>query len=1046
MPENDFRLQLSADLSQMERGLAQITNQLAGVVGGLQQMDSATKKTEQGAKAAGESQKKMGFSLNQTRYALYDVSRTMAVAGAAMLAFALAPSKVAINFEREFANVARTVTGAGGDVKQALIDLSTELPTSFQNLTEIATLGGQLGIAKDGIVQFTDTVAKLTATTNLSAEVAGTALGRFLSFGLITTDQFGNLASAILKVGVNSVATETQIVGIATGIAGIGKVAGLSASTLVGYAGALASVGIQQYAARGTTQRFLTDIQKAASQGGPALQTFAKISGYSADQIKKSFGTSQFSPIFESLIRNLGDTSRTGKDLNTTLGEIGINSVIDRRTLLQLSAAPETVAQAFRDASSGIKDSSTLNQQYGKIAETTASKITRLGNSIQAFLNSVGSSTAGPLGDFVDGLLNATKAVTDFINTPFGQGVAVLATGFALISGIILILGGTVARGTASFIGLITAMRGLQIETGSSVGLLATLNTELAATGVAGNIAAKGITAAGYAAKAFGAVGLAAGIVVGASEAAGALDGMLDNVRGWSNDLQSLIRRTTDKTQNLYDGLFPGSGSTLQSSNKLDDFTRGLDRFFANANFGTAGARQIKLLDDSLTDLANGGKIDQLKSALQQIEKSSGLSFRDDGLMKNFPALSAALKDAGISVRGTGDSMQVYAKKTDEAKKANDALAESLGTTSSFAEQLTQVTGLDDKGMQKYIENYQKSVSALTDFNNIVKQVQDGLSASADAQAAASDGALQAKDIYDGQSVSLDQFTAQLQANNTAQAQWAANLVQISAQYGPAAAQPFIDAGYTAVNASILQQLVNASPAQAQAYIDAQVQAAQLASAATASALLASGFLMTDAGGQIGADTAKKLADGITLGLPVEQLMASLNIRLSNNQLEPKVNVDPAWSALNGFYNTWNGKQINFNVTASGTGVAAARASGFRGFATGGHVIGPGTGTSDSINARLSNGEYVVRASVVRSLGVGFFNNLNQGRSTVPGRYADGGPVAASAGMGVTELGPKSLGILRQAVASEMSVYLGDEQIARAANRGNAKLNGRGSR
>ena len=40
-----------------------------------------------------------------------------------------------------------------------------------------------------------------------------------------------------------------------------------------------------------------------------------------------------------------------------------------------------------------------------------------------------------------------------------------------------------------------------------------------------------------------------------------------------------------------------------------------------------------------------------------------------------------------------------------------------------------------------------------------------------------------------------------------------------------------------------------------------------------------------------------------------------------------------------------------------------------QGFATGGLIRGPGTGTSDSIPALLSNGEYVIRAAAVRKLG-----------------------------------------------------------------------------
>ena len=59
--------------------------------------------------------------------------------------------------------------------------------------------------------------------------------------------------------------------------------------------------------------------------------------------------------------------------------------------------------------------------------------------------------------------------------------------------------------------------------------------------------------------------------------------------------------------------------------------------------------------------------------------------------------------------------------------------------------------------------------------------------------------------------------------------------------------------------------------------------------------------------------------------------------------------------------------------------VTKAIFSGFggTGFATGGYVSGPGTGTSDSIAARLSNGEFVMRAKAVKHWGTNFLDSLN---------------------------------------------------------------------
>lgn len=60
------------------------------------------------------------------------------------------------------------------------------------------------------------------------------------------------------------------------------------------------------------------------------------------------------------------------------------------------------------------------------------------------------------------------------------------------------------------------------------------------------------------------------------------------------------------------------------------------------------------------------------------------------------------------------------------------------------------------------------------------------------------------------------------------------------------------------------------------------------------------------------------------------------------------------------------------------------------GYANGGSVRGPGTGTSDSILARLSDGEYVVRAAAVRKYGLQTLHDMNNMR--MPG-FASGGLV-----------------------------------------------------
>ena len=79
--------------------------------------------------------------------------------------------------------------------------------------------------------------------------------------------------------------------------------------------------------------------------------------------------------------------------------------------------------------------------------------------------------------------------------------------------------------------------------------------------------------------------------------------------------------------------------------------------------------------------------------------------------------------------------------------------------------------------------------------------------------------------------------------------------------------------------------------------------------------------------------------------------------------------------------------------TGGGGGFAARWKGAFgKGLATGGSVDGPGTGTSDSVPAMLSNGEYVLNAQAVDRLGVPFLNGLNTGRLR---GFASGGLVGS---------------------------------------------------
>jgi TP901 family phage tail tape measure protein len=85
------------------------------------------------------------------------------------------------------------------------------------------------------------------------------------------------------------------------------------------------------------------------------------------------------------------------------------------------------------------------------------------------------------------------------------------------------------------------------------------------------------------------------------------------------------------------------------------------------------------------------------------------------------------------------------------------------------------------------------------------------------------------------------------------------------------------------------------------------------------------------------------------------------------------------------------GRWYNPGYDNPGSNFTFAQGGAVKHYAPGGDVMGPGTSTSDSIPAYLSDGEYVIKASSVekasRNLGPDFLDNLNAGR------FANGGKV-----------------------------------------------------
>jgi len=625
--------ELAAAQKQSEIGSRNYLNLSTAYDQQIQQRSAASAQFASQLRAQMQAEQEATQVSTSSAYSLLNISFTLGAVTAGFTAADVAAVKTAANFEASFAQVRRTADLSGDSAerfKQQLLDLSTSTPETFETVSSIAALGGQLNISGDKLLNFTKATAEFTATSDVTAEAAGTALGRLGQLLPEVDGQYENLASSVLKVGVNSVATESQIISIATQIAGIGRNANLSVADVVGLSGAIASVGVQPELARGTVTRLFTQIQTAVSSGGESLENFAQLAGQSGSQFASAWEKTPTT----ALISLLKGINAQGSNAAAALESIGLASDRDLPTLQRLAQNTNVLKDALANAKSGFADNSELQKQYGIVSETVSAKLQVLSNNWQALMATVGGSAGGGLSTAIDGLTKLLKAVTAIASNPIGQWISVTLLGFAGLVGVT----GALATGMA-----LAAGNTLLLRAAFQQGAIGATTMKVATTGLS------------FALKGLGGLGIVlslASVAAIAAQAGGAFDTAADKADkffGSSDTLASAFEKdaaayakTGDYIDKISVGQTQAASSGASWSSQVSDA--------ASAQKSLAGA-----VDGATSAISNQTLVygDNAKAALASMLQSS----KEYQKLFTDNQLGSSLDRAGGSLNGFAESI-----------------------------------------------------------------------------------------------------------------------------------------------------------------------------------------------------------------------------------------------------------------------------------------------------------------------------------------------------------------------------------------------------
>lgn len=486
------------------------------------------KATDDAAKQSTAASQRMVRSARDNKQAWNTAGTALTTFGAAG-ALALGGSvKAAIDWESAWAGVTKTVDGTTEQLSAlegGLRGMARELPASHSEIAAVAEAAGQLGVKTEDIESFTRTMIDLGETTNLTADEAATAIAQMANIMGTAGDDIDNLGSALVALGNNGASTERDIIQMAQGMAGAAAVVGLAESDVLGFANAFASVGIEVEAGGSSFSRVITDMAKAAAQGGEDLDLFAEVAGMSAQEFARAFREDP-AEAFATFIGGLGDMQAAGQDVFTVLDDLGLSDVRVSRALLSMATSGDLLTDSLALGAEAWEKNTALADEAAQRYDTVASKIQVAKNNVADAAISLGEVFMPAIAEVSEGIAGAAGALAD-LPDPAQRAAGLIggvATGAALLGGALLL---TVPR----IVDTVDAFRNL--------------NRDM--PGVASKLGRVG-RAAGIAAGAFVAL-QAAGIAldaleVGASNAersAGELDNALRNLTGSGDLVDSLF-------------------------------------------------------------------------------------------------------------------------------------------------------------------------------------------------------------------------------------------------------------------------------------------------------------------------------------------------------------------------------------------------------------------------------------------------------------------------------------------------------------------------
>lgn len=357
------------------------------------------------------------------------------------------PFKFAIDFESAMADVKKVVNFTNeGEAKlfeKSLLSLSKTIPLSATELATITASGGQLGIAKENLLEFTTTVAKMSTAFDMSAESAGDNIAKLMNVYGLTQKEVVELGDSINHLSDTSASKAKDVVEVLGRIGGVSKVFGLTTVQASALSSAFLALGKPPEVAATSINALLLKLKTADKQNKSFQEGLSAI-GLSAKDVKNSIEKDAQGGLI-SFLKTLEKLPKS-KQMGVLSDLFGAEYSDD---IALLVGGMDNYTKALENTADKTKYLGSMQREFETRSKTTENNLVFLGNSVKSIAINFGSLLLPALNAVITPVREIGNKVGEFV-TKFPVLSQVL--GMGVVGAVALSIGFSALGYMASFV------------------------------------------------------------------------------------------------------------------------------------------------------------------------------------------------------------------------------------------------------------------------------------------------------------------------------------------------------------------------------------------------------------------------------------------------------------------------------------------------------------------------------------------------------------------------------------------------------------------